>query len=93
MDEAIQAIAQRLGARLIVMNMPLPRRADSEAEEGLRQAVDECGCATLVDGLQALRKFGALDAKRNHPDRTAHAVYAHAIVEALRSDSEGALDD
>ena len=80
----LSRVTDRIGARLVIINMPGALR-ETEIEEGLVRAVDECQCATLVDGYRALTQFNALQAQLFHPDRTAHAVYARALIDSIRS--------
>jgi hypothetical protein len=84
--ERISQVAQRTRARLVVLEMPFDG-ADSKVDPGLVRAINDCSCATLVDGHGALVKHGATRAKRAHPSKLAHRTYARAIVEALTASS------
>lgn len=80
--ERISRITGRIGAKLVVLNMPIHRQ-EATLDPALVAAIDECRCATLVDGHAALARHGALGARLAHPDPAAHAAYAAALVEAV----------
>lgn len=81
--DRIAQVAERIGAQVVIMNMPVTPE-QSKIDEGLQQAVDECACAILVDGHRELKERDALEAQLVHPGRRAHETYAEAIVKALR---------
>ena len=78
----VSAVAQRIGARLAVLSLPmLPELGRRDG--GLAAAARACDCAVVVDGFGALEERGALDARFSHPDVRAHAAYADALARAL----------
>ena len=85
--ERISRITERIGAKLVVLNMPIYRQ-EAIVDPALVAAIDECHCATLVDGHRALARHDALGARLAHPDPSAHAAYAAALVEAVTTDRE-----
>jgi hypothetical protein len=75
-------VAERVGAGLVVLNMPMSA-SESTIDEGLVKAVASCGCATLVSGYDGLARWRTLNAQLVHPDRRAHAAYAAELARSI----------
>ena len=84
---SISEIARNNEARFLTLSMPW--YAKNLAVNGiLRNAIEKCGCTSLVDGGKELATYGALSAKLAHPSREAHLAYAKGIVETFRKFEE-----
>jgi hypothetical protein len=78
---SIREIAERSNTRFAVLYMP--SRKGHRVDEGFLKALREFDDVILIDGIAALKEYGAEEAVLAHPDEQAHAAYADAIVEQL----------
>jgi hypothetical protein len=87
----IESLFSDYGAQIIVLFMPV--KDNEPPDKALKQAIAKHPGIILVDGLQAIQKYGVAsrDYVGIHPKPTAHKAYAQEIVEAIGMNSQQKL--
>lgn len=80
----IESLFSEYGTRIIVLFMP--NKFNEQPDKALKNAIANHPGIILVDGFQAIQKYGVLDIDyvNRHPQPEAHKAYGQEIIEMAR---------